>query len=134
MKIIADTNVLISAVLFPNSVPANALIHISENHELVICDYIIEEFHDVIERKFPGLTPDADLLLAELSYETIIAPREASKLIDDPKDAPILNAAILENVDIIVSGDRHFLSLDIENLEIKTPQDYLASQSEHFSN
>jgi predicted nucleic acid-binding protein len=60
----------------------------------------------------------------------IIAPREASKLIEDPKDAPILNAAILESVDIIVSGDRHFLSLDIETPKVSTPQDYLKSESE----
>jgi putative PIN family toxin of toxin-antitoxin system len=130
MKIIADTNILISALLFPDSVPSKALIHISENHELVLCDYIVEEFYDVIGRKFSDLTADADLLLAELSYETIIAPREASKLIDDPKDAPILNAAILEGVDIIVSGDRHFLKLGIETPKISTPQDYLESESE----
>ncbi len=48
---------------------------------------------------------DVDVLLAQLSYEMVIAPKEPSKLISDPKDQPILN---------IVSGDKHFLKLDME--------------------
>jgi uncharacterized protein len=35
-------------------------------------------------------------------------------LIADPKDHPILNAAIIADVDIIISGDRHFLELEME--------------------
>ena len=37
------------------------------------------------------------------------APQEPSKLISDPKDHPILNAAIVSGVDIIISGYGHFL-------------------------
>jgi uncharacterized protein len=33
----------------------------------------------------------------------------------DPKDHPILNAAIVADVDIIISGDRHFLELEMEH-------------------
>jgi predicted nucleic acid-binding protein len=37
-----DTNVIVSALLFPESVPAKALLNISEDHDLVLCDYIID--------------------------------------------------------------------------------------------
>ncbi len=36
------------------------------------------------------------------------------KLIRDPKDQPILNAAMLANVDLLITGDKDFLSLDLE--------------------
>ena len=43
----------------------------------------------------------------------------------DPKDEPILNAAILADVDLIISGDKHFLSLDIERPKPMNSADYL---------
>ena len=58
---------------------------------------------------------DIDVLMAKLPYELILAPQHPNKLISDPKDHPILNAAIIADVDIIVSGDKHFLALDMEH-------------------
>jgi putative PIN family toxin of toxin-antitoxin system len=114
MRVMADTNILISALLFPASLPAKVLLHIADNHELVMCDHIVMEIREVVARKRPDLLADVDVLLAQLSYELVIAPKEPRKLIFDPKDQPILNAAIMAGVDIIVSGDRHFLKLDME--------------------
>jgi len=43
----------------------------------------------------------------------------------DPKDSPILNAAIMADVDVIISGDNHFLTLDIEHPKILSPAKYV---------
>ena len=53
--------------------------------------------------------------LAELSHELVVSPVSLQKLIDDPKDTSILNTAILSDVDIIISGNHHFLHLDMEH-------------------
>ena len=111
----ADTNILFSALLFHESRPSQALFHIVEHHTLVLCDYIISELRDVVSRKRPDLLADIDLLMAKLPYELITAPLQPGKLIPDPKDHPILNAAIIADVDIIISGDRHFLDLGMEH-------------------
>lgn len=55
------------------------------------------------------------MLLAELSYELIPAAYHAEKLIRDVKDQPILNAAIIADVDVILTGDKDFLCLDMEH-------------------
>jgi putative PIN family toxin of toxin-antitoxin system len=110
-----DTNILFSALLFRTSLPAKVLFYITEYHELVLCDYIIHELRDVVSRKRPDLLADIDVLLAELSYDFITAPLDPNKLIPDPKDNPILNAAIIANVDIIISGDKHFLNLALDH-------------------
>ncbi len=39
--------------------------------------------------------------------------------------APILNAAVQHGIDIIVTGDKHFLMLEIETPEILTPKEFL---------
>ena len=115
MRIMTDTNILFSALLFPESRPAKALFHIIEHHSLVLCDYIISELRDVVSRKRPDLLADIDVFLAKLPYELIIAPLQPCKLISDPKDHPVINAAIVADVDIIISGDRHFLDLNMEH-------------------
>ena len=127
MKILADTNILISALLYPESTPARALYHAADNHDFVLSDHNVAEFRKIAKEKFSKAQADIDLFLTELTYELIIAPETPQKLIADPKDAPILNAAIIENVDIIISGDKHFLSLDLERPKVITAAMYLDS-------
>lgn len=75
---------------------------------------IVAEIRDVVARKRPDLLADVEALLAQLSYEMVPAPKEPGKLISDPKDQPVLNAAIMAGVDVIVSGDKQFLKLEME--------------------
>ena len=125
MKILADTNILISALLWPNSNPATALLHAARYHELVLCDRNIFELRNVLERKAPQALADVDVFLAELAFDLVPAPEYPQKLISDPKDQPILNAAIVANVDIIISGDKHFLRLDLERPRTMNAAQYL---------
>ena len=115
MRVLIDTNVLFSALVFPHSKPAYAVFYIAENHEIVLCDRNIIELRDILKRKAPRFLPDVEVFLAELSYELIPAVDHAEKLIRDPKDQPILNAAIVFDVDIILTGDKDFLSLEMEH-------------------
>ena len=125
MRILADTNILISALLYPNSNPGKALMYAASQHSLVLTDYNISELRSVTKRKFPHKESDIDVLLNKLPFELIPAPLSPQKLIADPKDAPILNAAIISGVDIIISGDKHFLNLDIEYPEIMTVAEFI---------
>lgn len=68
MRVLVDTNILFSALLFPNSKPARALMHVAEVHNMVLCDRNIAEIRDILHRKAPKYLPDAEVLLAELSY------------------------------------------------------------------
>ena len=125
MKILADTNILFSAILFPRSKPALALLHAARYHDMVLCDRNIFELRDILKRKAPKSLPDAEVLLAELSYELIPAAYHVEKLIRDAKDQPILNAAIVSDVDIILTGDKDFLCLDIERPRCMTAAQFL---------
>ena len=73
----------------------------------------------------PHLLSDAEVLLAEMSYELIPAVEHAQKLIRDAKDQPILNAAIVSGVDIVMTGDKDFLSLDLYHPRCLTAAQYL---------
>jgi len=125
MRILVDTNVLFSAILFPNSKPARALLKVVQKHDMVLCEQNLAELREVIRRKAPEYLSDAEALLRELSYELIPVSHHAEKLIRDPKDQPILNAAILANVDLLITGDKDFLVLELEQPRCITAAQFL---------
>lgn len=57
MRILVDTNILISTVLFPNSKVAKALLYITQNHDMVLCDRNLTELREVLKRKAPRCLP-----------------------------------------------------------------------------
>ena len=128
MRILVDTNILFSALLFPHSKPAQALLYAVDHHEIVLCDRNITELRDILKRKAPKYRPDAEVLIAELPYELIPAVDHAEKLIRDAKDQPILNAAIVADVDAILTGDKDFLSLEMEYPRCLTAAQFLEEE------
>jgi len=128
MRILIDTNILFSALIFPWSKSAQALLYVSSHHEIVLCDQNITELRDILKRKAPKYLPDAEVLLAEMSYELIPAIDHAEKLIRDAKDQPILNAAIVTGVDIILTGDKDFLCLNMEHPKCMTVAQFFESE------
>lgn len=128
MRILIDTNVLFSALVFPHAKPAQALLYIADNHQIVLCDRNIMELRDILKRKAAKFLPDAEVMLAEMSYELILGVDYAEKLIRDAKDQPILNAAIVSDVDIILTGDKDFLSLDMEHPKCMTVTQFLENE------
>lgn len=111
---------MFSALVFPRSKPARALLNIADNHEIVLCDRNIAELRDIFGRKAPKYLLDAEVLLAEMSYELIPAIDHAEKLIRDAKDQPALNAAI--------TGDKDFLSLDMVHPKCMTVAQFFESE------
>lgn len=125
MRILIDTNILISAILFPNSRVAKTLLYVTQYHNVVLCDKNVSELRDVLSRKKPEKLLDAEILLVEMSYELIPATYHINQVIRDAKEQPILNAAIIADVDIILTGDKDFLCLDIEKPKCMTINDFL---------
>ena len=130
MRILVDTNILFSALLFPKSKPAQALLQVAQNHDMILCDRNIAELREILNKKAPKYLPDAEVLIAELPFEMIPAVDHAEKLIRDAKDQPILNAAILANVDVILTGDKDFLSLNMDHPKCLTAAQFLEDEGQ----
>ena len=63
MRIMLDTNVLISALLFPGDRMNSMMNHIFTDHQLVLSSYVVEELKSVIRRKFSGKETAVNRLL-----------------------------------------------------------------------
>lgn len=123
-----DTNVLISLLVFSSKKMNQMMECIFLEHQLVLSSYIVEEFKDVVKRKFPSKIAVVDTLLAKMNYEYVYTPDLIDEIlfeIRDVKDYPVLYTAILEDVDILVTGDSDFEDVDVEKPEIMTPAQFV---------
>lgn len=124
-----DTNVLISLILFPNPRFFQMLESILREHTLVLSSFVIDELMAVTERKFPAKKDAVDNFLAHMRYELVYTPHKMRGdvfKIRDMKDYPVLYTAVVENVDILITGDKDFAGIGIEKPEILTPAEYIA--------
>ena len=63
-----------------------------------------------------------------MSFEYVYTPKKIeSGIFDirDVKDYPVLYTAIIEDVDILVTGDKDFADINIERPEIMTPTEFM---------
>ena len=129
MRIMIDTNVLISAFVL-NSKSLNAMIdNITEHHTIVLPSYVIDELKRVTKEKFPSKYDLLEAFFRELPFELVYTPEKIDQArypdIRDLKDLPILVSAIVGDVDVLISGDGDFAPLDMERPEILKPKNYV---------
>lgn len=129
MRIMIDTNVLISIIFFP-SIQMNKLkMKLCKKHTIVLCSQIIEEINRITKRKFPNKLKDMDEFFTQLPYELVYTPvyieKDKYPAIRDEYDYPILATAILEDIDVLITGDKDFSTLNLKHPEILTPAQFL---------
>ncbi len=113
MRVVIDTNVMVSAVL-GGSVGAVLDHWRSDRSTLVVTDAIVREYVEVLRRPKFALPPDViDTVIAYVFHkaEFVYAAEEVALITADPKDNRFLEAAVASDADSIVSGDQHLLSL-----------------------
>lgn len=71
MRVMLDTNILISAGLFPGKSMDQFIQTISGEHQIVISSYVIDEFKEVVEEEFPSRIEAVDKFFSEMSYELV---------------------------------------------------------------
>ena len=128
MRIMLDTNVLLSSLLFPSERMNRMMRFILEGHRLVLSSFVVDELIYVVRRKFPGKLQAVESLLTAMSFELTYTPQELKTglfEIRDAKDYPVLYSAILEGVDILITGDKDFSDVEIEHPEILTPAQFI---------
>lgn len=129
MRVMLDTNIFISMIFFPSDQTKELARRLTDAHQIIVCDYVIEELRIVTDRKFPVKKIFLERFFTELPFELVYTPKNIDKdgfpIVRDPKDSPILATAILENVDVLVTGDKDFLVLDVEMPDIVNMTEFL---------
>ena len=131
MKVVLDTNVLVSGIFY--SGPPSAILRAWEQHKfrLVLTPPISDEYKDVTVRlgeHFPAIdiTRIIDLVIVESELCSPVAL--AHPVCADPKGDKFIAAAISGKADVIVSGDKHLLKVSgYHGISVLTPRNFMDS-------
>ena len=137
MRVVLDTNILIGA-LITKGTPPDRLYQawLRGEIELVTSTTQIAELADVLSRPRLQKFLDADevaAIVANIGARALILEEPpAVNLSPDPKDNPILAAAIAGKADLVVSGDKkHMLALgEVDGIPVRTAREAV----EHLDN
>lgn len=133
-RCVFDTNVLVSALLFDQSTPAQAFFAALHAGEALVSADVIVELNDVLGReKFAHYVNEeerARFLQSLLREARLVEIKEKVRACRDPKDDKFLELAVNGEADCIVSGDEDLLSLDpFRGISILTPDKFLNALS-----
>jgi uncharacterized protein len=114
MKVIVDTNVLLSGAL-RDRLPERVLMHIATRDEIkrLVTPQILAEYLSVLARPKFKLTIETLKQWGELLVMRTVdigAPPMSPDFPRDPKDAPFLAAALFSGADWLITGDQDLLS------------------------
>lgn len=134
LRVVIDTNLIISGTTKSNSIPHRLLEGWRKKEFLLITSIpILSEIKEVLERKeiqahFFLKPEDIQEMIQALSTQTIITSGalEVDIVKDDPDDNKFIAAAIEGSASYVISGDRHLLDIkEYEGIKIMKARNFL---------
>ena len=129
MRVVLDTNVLISAIFFSGTPSRILAAWIEEIFELVVSTNILEEYRAVAERiggKFPGVEVGPVLDRISLHALLVVPVKLPDDACTDRDDVKFLECAVACRGNCVISGDRPLLrSSGYEGVEVLTPRRFV---------
>jgi len=135
VKVILDTNVLVSGIFFDGP-PARILEAWRDQRiQIVVSRPILDEYEEVaaeLARKHGGTDIGEILRLVLVTADFVVAPDLLEPICTDHDDDKFVACAIAGGVSVIVSGDRALLRVDgFAGVQVVRPRTFLAQFLKH---
>lgn len=129
MKIVLDTNILISAFIFGGKPRQVLSLVLANKIQAFISPVLIAEFFDIVNKKFDLSNEELALTKSQIENKfAIVQPKNEIKISRDEDDNRVLEVALEGRCSYIVTGDSDLLDLAIfKNIKIVTPDVFLSS-------
>ena len=130
-RVVFDTSTLVSAVLKPQSVPAQSLARAWEVAELLVSTETLDELRQVLARdrldRFRDIGARREFF-DHYEAMTLLCPVETSVVAcRDPSDDKFLSLAVSAGAKLIISSDNDLLTLgQLRGVTILRPSQFLA--------
>ncbi|MEW5952379.1 MAG: putative toxin-antitoxin system toxin component, PIN family [Bacillota bacterium] len=134
MKIVLDTNVLISGLLKPFSTSGLIVRQVAEGTIKIVFDSrILAEYREVLRReKFDFDTELVDILLNQIETEgLLVSGKPIKNKLPDPNDGPFLEVALAMERIIIVTGNKKHFPEVCGKIIVMDPTQFIDYLSEH---
>lgn len=130
-RFVLDTNVVVSAVLLPRSVPRQAFDLAFIRGIVLVSESMLDELDDVLRRpRFERYVLEDERLQFLINFIRDATVAEVTEVITDcrdPKDNKFLELAVSGNATCIISGDADLLVLHpFRGIPVVTPQEFVS--------
>ncbi|MDO8609312.1 MAG: putative toxin-antitoxin system toxin component, PIN family [bacterium] len=137
MKVVIDTNVIISSLLSSSGPPAKIIsLWEQQKIEVVASTEIIREYEEVLIRlhsAYDKITKNEinKFIKGVRQFSIITKPQKHFNVVlKDKDDNVFIDCAVSESVQFIISGDKHLLSIgEFQHILILTPTKFLQKYS-----
>jgi len=136
LRVVLDTNVLLSGIAYPGSVPGKLVAAWRHGAlEVVLSDYILDELRRVLpklaHRHGLGANEIDDLIDALAIQAELVEPEATGEPeLADASDQPVLGTLIAAlhgtQADVLITGDKALLALR-DRYPIRTPAEFWAA-------
>jgi len=135
LKVVFDTNVIVSAALYEKSLPALLLsLGLEDKVRFFVSPALLNEYEAVLKRpRFKLGHKEVTELMGKINRKAlIVTPAKRLKILEaDEPDNRILECAVKANADFIITGNkRHFPFEEFKGSKIVTPREFINSISE----
>jgi putative PIN family toxin of toxin-antitoxin system len=130
MRLVLDTNILVSAFVFKSANARNTLQLAAKDHVVLFSLATFRELSKtLINPKFSGIiSPETvkNFIINLKKTGIFVAPSETISVCRDPKDNKFLELAVAGNATCIITGDTDLLVLNpFRKISIITPKEFL---------
>ena len=125
-----DTNVIVSALMFPRSLPRQAFNLGYATGKILVSSATVRELEEILSRKkfekYFSVEERIKFVAKFFTDAEIIEISETISACRDRKDDKFLEVAVNGKADYLITGDRDLLVLHpFRNIQILTPADFL---------
>lgn len=129
MKVVVDTNVLVSGLLSPFNAPGE-IVRMTSAGLLKLCynALILSEYEEILARpKFGFDSSHVEILIEQIKacgFKTMAKPLNIS--LPDPDDLPFLEVAVTAQADCLITGNlKHYPISKRQHMNVLRPSDFI---------
>ncbi len=129
LKVVVDTNVLVSALLFGGGPRAIFELALDEQIQGIASPQLLAELSDVLLKKFDFSTVKTRAVERKIKERfKIVQPRVSITVLKDQADNRVLEAAVAGRCDFIITGDKELLALKkFRGIVVVPPKEFISS-------
>lgn len=135
LRLVIDTNVLVSAALKPTSLQRTAfLLAITKPARLYVSQPILDEYTEVLARPELQIRKGFRLQLLQLikNHSHVVVPSRRLEVTSDPDDNMFLECADSARADYLITGNQRHFPTFWKKTKIISARDFIALTSPHL--
>jgi putative PIN family toxin of toxin-antitoxin system len=135
LRLVIDTNILISAALKPDGLQRTVLVlAITRPARLYVSDAILAEYREVLARPEFKIRRGLRQQLLQLikNHAQVVKPARAIQVANDPDDDKFLECADAARADYLVTGNQRHFPTYWKRTKVITSREFISIVAPHF--